>query len=64
LCRALGTHPGPTELPRLLYKVDPSPFDRVRAAVIPCERFVATGPAGEELAAAVLRLAGARRNGA
>jgi hypothetical protein len=64
LCRAVGTHPGPAVLPRLVYKVNASPFDRVRAAVMPCEAYVATGPGGEELAAAVLRLAGARGNGA
>jgi CheY-like chemotaxis protein len=56
LCRAVAAHPGPQVLPRILYKVQASTIDRVRAALIDCEAFVATGTGGEELAATVLRI--------
>ncbi len=57
LCRAVAAHPGADVLPRILYRVQASAIDRLRAAVIDCEAFVATGAGGEELAAAVLRIA-------
>ncbi len=56
LCRAVAAHPGPRVLPRILYKVQASTIDRMRAALIDCEAFVVAGAGGEELAATVLRI--------